>query len=503
LQLLTRDLHVVIWLTPLAMALFVYESTDRRISSLLALLVFSAGVVLVARRPGRGLVVLVTLLPFQLVVLSWLYARGLPDTIIRPLGNWKDVIVAGLVVAGIRQVLLGQDRLDTLDKLAIGYACGVAAYVFVPSLFTPDLPSSSSYGQLQGFRTYGAMALLFFGVRHAGVSSAEVRRALRGVVATAVVVSAIAVFEFAAPKTWDTFAIDTVEFPNYLVTVLRLPQNLVYDQHGHLTVHWVETIGGTDFTRVGSILFTPLILGWYLLVPFAITAVAVARGAARPTKLAASTLIALGLIVTITRSALIGAMVIGAIAIRGSPNAATRIRYAALAGVALFALAPFAAGAGLGARTQAAFQDAGSQQAGLPTQAGHVESLSAGVTDIVAYPLGNGPGTARYGGDQSYLILGTEFGVLTMVLFIAMLIAVLRALGRARPSSPLSDELLAIRVAGIGIAVASCLIFAWTEINTGWLFFGLAGAALGAADRERRAVERAVDPAQHNQRMIH
>jgi O-antigen ligase len=236
-------------------------------------------------------------------------------------------------------------------------------------------------------------------------------------------------------------------------------------------------------------MFAPLILAFYLLVPFAMAVVRIARGRAHQGSYAVAAFIAFALIFTLTRSALVGALAVGAAGVGMATAGSNRVRFAMVAMLGLLVLGPFGADAGLSARNSETF-DEGAAGADVS----HPEALRAGFDDLVGHPLGTGPGTARYGGDQAYLQLGNELGLLGLVLFVFILVLALRSLlevARDDARSPPADLSLVAAgtfMGGIGIAMTSLVILAWTEINTSWLFWGMAGAVIGVASR--RVVDR-------------
>lgn len=477
---------VVAWTAPVLVAAFVYRFPVYRLTQLLTMTVLAAIAVVVARYPGGALTALVGLLPLQLSLLSWLYAAGVEPSLVRALGNWKDAIVLGLALAAAREVLAGRSRLDALDALALGYVGAIAAYVVLPEVFVPAWRPGGIYEKLQVFRGYAGMVILFVGARHAPIRRRHLERTARTVLGVAVVVCCVAVFEFMFPQTWNSFAVGTIQFPDYLIQVLDLPGSVVFDADGEVTVVRQGFVAGQQITRVGSLLFTPLILGFYLLVPLGLAVGALVRGRGLLGAHLVAGLIIVSLMVTLTRSAIIGALAIGLIALRRAPPGPARVRYSLVAAVALVLLTPVAVDAGLTARTSESLREEAAR-----SEEGHLAAVQQGFSDLVREPLGTGPGTARFGSDQSYFVIGNEVGLASLVLFVMLLVRTLRSLARlAQPRGRDPDDIdgggvLAGTVAlgGIGIAVTSLFIYAWSDINCAWLFWGLAGAVLGVAQR--------------------
>src|SRR3979411_1412266 len=80
------------WLMPFAVGLFIVVTRgailERAVAALAGILI----VVLAARRPDRALIALIVGLPFQSLVLSQLFAWGIPVAVVRPLSSWKEAV---------------------------------------------------------------------------------------------------------------------------------------------------------------------------------------------------------------------------------------------------------------------------------------------------------------------------------------------------------------------------------------------------------------------------
>src|SRR5438105_3358895 len=169
-----------VWALPVFVALLLRRFPMNTIQSFTSLLVALIVVVLAARAPGRALVVLVCLVPFQLIVLAWLYQAGVPASIVRPMGWWKEAVLAGIVLAGVHRAVVNGDRPDVLDRLAVGYVIAVTAYLVLPSLFSPSAPGNLEL-RLVAYRADTAFALVFIGARHAALGARHCRTLMRGI----------------------------------------------------------------------------------------------------------------------------------------------------------------------------------------------------------------------------------------------------------------------------------------------------------------------------------
>ena len=121
---------------------------------------------------------------------------------------------------------------------------------------------------------------------------------------------------------------------------------------------------------------------------------------------------------------------------------------------------------------------------------GHASALRAGLHDIVHEPLGRGPGTAGpaslYNIDHPariaenyYVQIGQETGWIGLTLFLIILGFVAWLLLQRR-ADPLALTLL---VSLAGICFVNLLSHAWTDDTLAYLWWGLAGIAIGTATK--------------------
>jgi O-antigen ligase len=115
----------------------------------------------------------------------------------------------------------------------------------------------------------------------------------------------------------------------------------------------------------------------------------------------------------------------------------------------------------------------------------HLSALSEGIRTVLQAPFGSGPGTSGpasiYNHDAParipenyFLEIGEESGILGIVLFVAINLAIGYLLWRRR-NSPFALALLA---ALIGISFVNLLSLAWTDDTLSYVWWGLAGVAL-------------------------
>ncbi|MGH9247388.1 MAG: hypothetical protein ACRD29_24370 [Acidimicrobiales bacterium] len=485
------DPQRLVWLLPVAVYLAVrFAGTghlERGVGALLA-----AGIVVVAaRHADRAVLVLIAGFPFQTIALAQLYAWGVPASIVRPLASWKEAIAFGLVIAAFRgradSRAHDHRRLDLLDRLALCYVLIVVIYAAVPGLFAPDAPSALS-ARFIAFRQSAVFVALLVAARHAVFPPGFLARAGRVALVTAAAVGAIALYEWAFSDTWNRWAVRDARVTAYQVEVLDIRPRNFFD------IRYYGPVAGRQVVRVGSVLFSPLTLGFYLLIGFA---VGIERAVRAPSArvVAALGAVALALVATQTRSAILGALLIAVVALRPLPGRRPhgRVRFALLLTAGLLLALPVAASSGLAARATGAFT--GEEKSATA----HVASFFRGVETLIADPLGRGLATSAGAGlrfareeaviaENSYLQVGNETGLTSMAVFAALSVALVFRLRRAATSVG-DPTAAAVFGAAVGLTVGAFFLHTWADLVVSWTFWVLAGAAVGAADRTTAPVE--------------
>jgi O-Antigen ligase len=504
------------WLVPLAVAGFVVVASPSRLEQAIAALLGLAVVVFTVRRPDLGLLALIALLPFHAFLLSWAFAAGVPGSIVRPLGAWKEAVAIGVLVAGIRGFRAAHRHLDRLDVAGLAYVAVVAIYGLFPRIALPTTVLTDAFSSYRGaaaaifgalvptfttdrflaFRASAFLVMLLLAARHAKLPANFLPRALRVAMAVGGIVAAIAVFEFFFSDAWNDFIVNKVQYTNYQREILDVIPFNFYD------IRFYGVIGGQKIVRVGSVFFSPLTLGFYLLVPFAAAADRIARRGLRGAAAGCFLLTGAALLFSQTRSALIGALVVAVIVL--VPTRAhlvqRRLQFAFVLVAVLLVALPVAAATGLSER--ATTPKSGDERSGVD----HLTALANGVDAVAHDPVGRGVATSAGTGqrfDKSnavisenyYLQVGIETGVVGMLAFVALTVVLLRRLKRAVPDT-LAEGGGAIRAMGLALAVGSLFLHTWNEFAVAWTFWPLAGAMLGLAVARAREREAPSLPAQ-------
>jgi len=473
------DAESAVWVIPLAVIWVVYDAPRHVLSDTTALtgLVAVGVLALAAKRPDRSLLTLIVVFPFQGLILAKLYAWGLPGSVVRHLGAWKELLALGVVLAGVRNLIASRERLDGLDRLALGYVLIVILYALLQTAIAPGAPSASNV-RLVGFREDAAFVLLLFGARHAPLGTQFARRAARTLFAAAAFIAAIGIYEALDSAGWNRFVVRTIGYARYQIQVL----NAAIPNPNDLRV--TGSVGGLHVTRIGSVFVNELNLSFWLVFPFAIGFERVVRRTATPLIVISTVVIGIALVLTQTRSAMIAALVVAFLALQ--PAAGRRRPWRIQATIVLAGLAivfvPAALASGFANRVAATGSSTDN------SSAGHVKNFTDGVSRIASHPLGQGLGTAAGVGqrfqasnrlvpENQYLDYGVELGVLPMFLFIALTVAMIRRLRHA--ARLVSDPLItAAWAAGFGIALGGMFLQSWQSFEVSWTFWGMAGASL-------------------------
>lgn len=254
----------------------------------------------------------------------------------------------------------------------------------------------------------------------------------------------------------------------------------------------IETINhNSHYIRVQSTTRGANPLGAYLVVVLSSLAVLYFAAKRRWVWLAGGLVALLALYATGSRSAWIGAL-LALIFIAWRQLKTARARKL-LGMITLVVLLVFG-GAALLLRNNVSLQNAllHTQQhskSATGSNSAHASALKNGLTDVLHQPLGDGPGTAgpasEYNSGHSariaenyYVQIAQETGWLGAALFIG----ILGLVGRELYERVHSRLALVVFAAFIGIAFVNLLSHAWADDTLAFVWWGLAGIALGAGE---------------------
>lgn len=465
-----------IWLTPVAVFVFVGAAPALGLTRVVAAMLAVALVVVLSRYPGPTLVAVVWFLPLQIPVFSFLYHHGVPGPMVRPFGALKEVLGVALLVAAVRAIRAEHRRLDTLDKLLLAFVGALLLYLVAPMvLSTADFYPRSLSTRSMGFRVNAGFMLMLFAARHAPVDERWRRRFRSSILVVSAVLAAFALYQYVRPESFTDFIFNTLGIPSYHLDVLDTSIESVVQ-----LVRWTTTRP----VRVGSLFVGPFNFADFMLIPAGLLLARMARRGARMTDVALLVAIGGTIFASQTRANLLGLGVMALLAMAPRRESLTnQLRVIAIVLLAVVAFIPSLASSRLG----------GAGASGSSTE-GHVDEIRGGIELLQAYPLGFGLGTApsvavRDEGapliisDNSLLQVGNELGAVMMVFFIVILVALVRQLGKTARGDPENDLAAGARLALVGLLVAGQLHHVFQTFAISWLVWAMAGLGLAASAR--------------------
>lgn len=485
------------WVVPLV----VFEAVRReqgKLQVFIAAVVALGLVVAVVRRPGRALLTLLVVLPFQTIILAVLLKVGVPHAIVRPLGFWKEGLIAGLAAAAIVRIRRDHPSFDAADKLALAYVGLGTAYLFLPHLFVGSQIGAHLrfYVRELGWRSDVLYIGIFFVARHLALSAPQVLRLLRRVLAVGFVMALVGLFEFAASGTWNHLAVHVFGVQHYKEVVLHQTPGPSFNP---TDVRQYANVGGHRFVRVGSVLFDHASAGFYFAFCLGVAAEMVARARGRTWVVVSIPLLGVALVLTQTRSALVAGVVALLFSVRAQIGRSirNRARLALILGLVMVVAIPFALASGVLNRFSSS---SGSNK-------DHSSSFHTGVATMSASPLGRGLSTAAGGGqlaanegissqssvgvtESQWLQIGTQLGDLGLVLYAGAFLAMERRLRRRSLDAGDDPESRAAamsaagaRNAFVGLVVGATFLQVFLGPELSWTVFALVGAAAGVRSR--------------------
>lgn len=488
-----------IWVTPL-FVLEVIRHGESKAIRLIELLIAVGLLSFLVRKPSRALSALVIGLPFSTIALAALLRMGLPASVVRSLGFWKEAMVLGIALAALRRVLNNRSadqsqrlKFDRADRFGFAYLALGTLYLLLPGLFVGSGPGAglSFYARELGWRSDVLYVGLFLVVRHCGLTSEEVNRLFRQFVIVASVVAGVGIFEFFATNTWVRFVTKTIKLTDYELRVLRIANPTYQEVYG--------SVGGHHFPRVGSVLLNYLDAGFYLVLALAIAVEFFTRGRPGWFVRLGVPLISVALVFNQGRAALVAGVIAALLGLRTqigrSVAHAERLGFALA--IALVACIPLIASSGL----------AHHYVASQGSNTSHITSTRYGLQALSRHPMGTGLATGAGAGqlaslkglettqtfivsEDGYLNIGIQLGYAGLVLYVLALLYMVRAL-RPVPglnsASSYSGPAFGARNALIGLLIAGLVLQPFVSQVVDWPVFALCGAGAAALDCSRKA----------------
>ena len=446
-----------------------------------------------ASRPALAMRALVWVLPVQLVLFSLVFQVYRDGPTLRLAGLWKDAAVVAIAVAVAGSIRREQRTLDALDRVCLLFTALSGFYLLAPAALLGPLGGAVSLdARFTVWRSLALPVLLVFLGRHLRVDADVIRRVARTLMRWGALFGALAVVELVASSWWNTFMIDVVG-----VNRFRLLAEELGAQAFTLGFGEIRIVSPTGVARVGGVFVSAIQLSFFLLVCFAFLVERVVRGGSSLAVRLGVVLAGTGILLTQTRSVILGALVVAVVGARPSlgRGAAARGRFAAVVVAACVLAVPLLGVTGYVERFLG--RDAASDLA-------HQNSTEVAFAAIGAHPFGQGLGLGAQGNnigvpgaivaENHFLDVALQLGVVGALLFAGVWWALIRRLGRAaaQVDGDLQLGAAAARSALLGILVPMWYLQPLTEPQVGWVLPLVAGAALGAVERRTREREPAL-----------
>lgn len=475
-------LELCAWLTPVAVLVLGRGLPELRMQQVIAA---AGGLLLVAalsRKPGVVACALVAGFPVAEIVLPLALRTGMPVPLVRAAGSWKELLVVVLVVAAVRYRRQHPVTPDRLDLLAAGFLLVVAVYYVTPDwLPSTDLIIPEAARDVAA-RTFALPIVALVAARHVGLDDLWRRRVAAAAVLGGVILGAGAVVEIMSPDLWQRFLHDVLDVNRY--------QRVIFSNEAERSFIFSDpTLSGNKVRRAASLYGSHLHTAFALLLPLGVAMHLLRRGL-RAGRLVPAAVIGLGLALTQTRSALLGAALIVVGAVRSTTGgSSSRVRLAVGVGLAAVVVLPLVADTALARRVTGAVT--GSDQESTPE---HSERSRAALDAVIDNPLGRGLGSSggtanRFGirghllPENHYLLVGLSVGVVGGVLFIAVVVTAARtARRRAAATGSLLDAAGASALAAT--ALAGFFLDSFAAITSALPMMLVVGLATSRADPE-------------------
>ncbi|MDQ6782819.1 MAG: O-antigen ligase family protein [Actinomycetota bacterium] len=477
------------WVWAIPLPVFLLVLVDHAHLAVLVAILFGTGfLVLVGRRPAAAISALLVLLVFNTALLAVLFRIGLPASVVRGLGYWKEGVVIGALLELIRRAK--PLRPDALDIVAGTYAALGTLYLLLPRLAVGHAIGSSISlsNRALGWRSDVVYVAIFLIVRHLRFERRTIEAIFRRLLVVAVVAAVAGVLELVASGTWNHVAVSDLGVQTYRHIVLHQQPGPGF----HLDdVRVYGHIGSHQFVRIGSVLFDYLGIGFIFVIGLGTAAELIVRGRASRWIYAAFPVMIVALLLTQTRSAILAgaAATVWALWPRAGRLRSQRIRFARILAVLVVAVVPLALATGALDRFSG----------GTGSNSEHRSGFTAGISVMGANPLGRGLSTGAGGGqlvvqrqrgvtpvvfvtEDQYLQVGTQLGIAGLVLYLATVVLLLRRLLARSPADASTFAPPAMANIAVGTLLGAIFTLPFVGVDVAWIFWGLAGLAISALD---------------------
>ncbi|MHB1534689.1 MAG: hypothetical protein ACYC1D_08780, partial [Acidimicrobiales bacterium] len=390
-----RRRQLWLWLTPVVVAVAAAKLSERQLEEVIGAILALGLFAVMVRRPGAALLALVAFLPLEQISFGLLLGLHVPASLLEPASGFKELMGISILFAALRELRDGRERLDRLDRALLAYVGFVTLYLLLPHLFSPTAPSAWNV-RLLAWRSDCGYPLVFFGVRHAGISFRFRERFTRLVIGLGVLTAVLALYQRAAPGSWTNFVFHRahqVQFETDIVHVSLAD-----------TINTFRYLLSLNPLRVSSIFFSPFDMADYLVLVAALLVERISHDARSPWRYPQLALVMAALFFSRTRADALAAVIVLALAVLPAPRrpieARVRLIVALLVGAAI--VVPALGGTRfLGAHGA----NTSSQQ--------HVSEVTYGISVIWHHPFGLGLGDQPSTASRFAAATGQASGVIS------------------------------------------------------------------------------------------
>jgi len=450
------------------------------------------------RHPFIGLGLLVAGMAFHSFLLMVLLALGTPTALVRAFQVWKELILAALTLFALVAIWHerrrgGAVRLNTTDWLALAFAVLTIVYFLIPGSI---LHSGANLSQrLVGFRIAFLIPLLYFlGRRIALAADRQQLVVVWMCVGAGAIVAILGLIEL--------FLVPTHVWIDWGVT--RYTSFLGFSYHGPRSLpenFFVTLADGSLLRRMVSTYISPLGIAYtgILLFPMGVALIDYYASDPRARRLAgaALTLVTVGVLLSVTRLALLGilgeAALLAVILRQGWLIAAVPILVVSVIVISF----PYTSIGPAVDRSLAVVHRSGWQWVvtGHAPDTSTQEHYDYVIRDLKVdfeHPLGLGTGasTVRYGqlvgtGESAVLSMFGDLGVVGGVVYVALYLLAIwngfRAFWRVPTHSIRRALPLTAFVGGLGLIPITGTSDVWGDLSVTFLFWWAAGASATVA----------------------
>jgi len=462
-----------------ALILYGAVSSMGIVFAVLALL--TLGVVVVWRYPAWTAVMLVALVPTNRFLILLVFNYGHSSALTSLAQLWKDILVLILTFRTLDDVVLRRrPKLHYLDVLIAALLVLSLLYLIYPG----PLGEIGFLDRLIGFRADTWFLFAYFIGRGLVLERRHVRALLTWLILGTVIVDVVACIQFAAPNWFNDF-FNKLGYAAFIHT---------QSSYGDADVIRLRGIAGAaTLPRASSLLLGDLALSFFSIFAIAVGAALLLTATTSKARWGYGAFTAFafaGLVLTLTRSAVISAVVM--LLFMGLVTWRWRL-IGPLLGVlvvaGLFAMVsgiiPISAVSALANPHEASIQAHGGAIQNSLTLLGHNPfGLGLGTTGTIGQRI---YGSAAITTENWYLAMALEMGVVPAFLFIAGSIgAGIEAFLSFRRVQDPNLRCLSLAVLGgsLGFLILSCMLSAWEVPVLSMAFWLLAGIAVGARETD-------------------